>query len=201
MLCLINSSISAARAADGCLDQCTWSPLCWTATRSVQRWPAHSESVLRHWPPAGRDVHCLTTMLLATLTAVNSAVPGTAEPGLQLCRRQLSGHLLSAPHATISCITPDILLAVQKRLERPALEAARPPMWLHRQLGLWLHSLLNCGAGNALCRQCNCSCMCGVKWLLRNAISACCAVAHGMLHNSSRHSEITVPPVAVLPRH
>jgi len=40
------------------------------AARLVQRWPAHSGNFVRLQLPAGIDLHCLATMLLATQTVV-----------------------------------------------------------------------------------------------------------------------------------
>jgi len=65
----------------------------------------------------------------------------------------------------------DFIVSKEQRLERPALEAARRRGYTNSPVcGCVLCSIA--GEGNALCRQCNCSCMRGVRWLLCYAISA-----------------------------
>ena len=118
MLCLMKSKIAHSGSSRFRRSVCTRARLRWTATRSVQRWPAHWGSIVRHQPPAGRDVRCLTTTLSANQTAVYSAVPGTAEPGLRTSA--LSETAVWAPPVctsrdTISSITPDNLLAASMR--------------------------------------------------------------------------------------
>ena len=192
-----------AHVAVSSVDPCTEAWLRCTATHSVQRWPAHWRSIVQHQPPAGRDMRCLATTLSATRTAVYSAVPGTAEPGLPLHRRQLCGHLLSAPHVTQFHASRQ---TNHCQLPHGAISSWEAARHCHELLGLPLVFACGCcsiARGGCIVSACywtslhcrcrrDCSCMHGVKWLLW--ICETClvrATARSALHNSLQHSEIT----------